>query len=123
MWLNALVWHHIPTRLRNALPLKWQRFRLPCLVQYPWNALYVTVLGRIPPCSVSQKWNLELGEIGIGVDSKVIGNGGENDDSAKEKESENGKKYVDGTAASHEGKRRRSVNFRSEPWLNLAAGS
>lgn len=52
----------------------------------------MTVLCCIPPCSISQNWNLELCEIGIGVDSKVIGNGGENDDSTKEKESENGKK-------------------------------
>lgn len=41
---DELIWHHRATSFRNGLPFLWKSFRLPGLMDNPWDAFRFLVL-------------------------------------------------------------------------------
>lgn len=58
----------------------------------PWNALQLTVLCGIPTSKVVEEGDFEFRDIRGGVDGEIESDGGEDDDSAYEKNTKKGKK-------------------------------
>lgn len=77
-----VVWHHIATALGDIRPLWRKSLRLPRLMKYPRDTLFLTMLGGIPTVSGERSVELFLCDVGGEVDLEIVGYGGEDDDSA-----------------------------------------
>lgn len=96
--LDSLIGHELSALIRDGLPAFRNGVCFPCLVEDALN--FFGVGGGV--CSACRWRDLELGDESGGVDIKVVGEGGEDEDGADEEEGEEGEE--DGALASHGGR-------------------